>query len=134
VSKLTALGMTLSVDNSAGSAVNITNDVGNFTINEGRTVIDVSGLDVVGMERLLGRSDISVELTGFYNPALSHTVFSDVGTQAGTVTRTVAIAFSSGTATAEMVAASYNHTIGNDGSHGWTASLQGTGGSAAAWT
>lgn len=134
MAKLTALGMSIAVDNAAGTPVTITNDVGDFTLNEGRNPIDVSGLDVVGMERLLGRADVTVALTGFYNPAVSHTVFSSVGTQAGTLTRTVSIGFSTGTATAEMVAINYNHTISQDGAHGWTAELQGATGTAATWT
>lgn len=136
MAKLTALGMTLNVDDSGGTARNITNDVGNFTMNQGRAVIDVSGLDVTGMERLLGRADTTIDLSGFYNPGsnLSHDVFKTVLSQAGTVTRTVAIGYATGTATGEFVLASYNQTVNADGSHPWTASLQATGGTAAAWS
>lgn len=136
MSKLTALGMSIAVDNSAGTPVTITNDVESISsLNTNRALIDVSGLDVLGFERLMGRADSPISLAGAYNPAVSHTVFKDVGSQAGTVTRTVTIIFpGGGTATVEAIAASYNLAVGQDGAVTWTADLQSTGGTALAWT
>lgn len=136
MAKLTALGMTITVDDSGGTPRDITNDVGSFTLNTPRAVIDVSGLDKSGYERLLGRSDISLSLNGFYDPGtnLAHTVFKTVPTQAGTVTRTVAVGFSTGTATAEVVFSDYNISVGNDGAMTWTSTGAAANGTALTWT
>ena len=136
MAKLTALGMSLAVDDAGGTLRTITNDVGNFSMNQGRAEIDVSGLDVSGMERLLGRADTSISLSGFYNPGanLSHAVFSTVLSQAGTVTRTVQIGYSSGTVIGEFILVDYNQSVGADGSHPWTADLHATGGTVATWS
>ena len=136
MAKLTALGMSLAVDDAGGTPRTITNDVGSFTMNSGRTPIDVSGLDVTGMERLLGRADTTISLSGFYNPGsnLSHDVFKTVLSQAGTVTRTVTIGYATGTVVGEFIAVTYNQTVSQDGSHPWTADLQATGGTVATWS
>lgn len=136
MSKLTALGMTITLDDSAGSGQNITNDVGSFTLNTPRGVIDVSGLDKSGYERLLGRSDVTGDLSGFYDPGsnLAHAVLKTVPTQAGTVTRTLAVGFSTGTATAEVVVTDYAISVGNDGAITWSAPFQAANGSAVVWS
>ena len=136
MSKLTALGMSISLDDGSGSPQNITNDVGDFTLNTPRGVIDVSGLDKSGYERLMGRSDVTGTLNGFYDPGsnLAHAVLKTVPTQAGTLTRTLTVGFSTGTATSEVIVTDYAITIGNDGSMKWSAPFQATNGSALAWS
>jgi len=136
VAKLTALGMSINVDDSGGTARDITNDVGSLQFNTSGVPIDVSGLDVTGFERLLGRRDTTLTLNGFYNPASnkSHDVFKTVLTQVGTVTRTVTLGWSTGTVSGEMIAVSYNRTVNSDGSQPWTAELQATGGTVPTWS
>ena len=138
MSKLTALGMSITLDDGAGAPQIITPDVGSFTLNTPRGVIDVSGLDVLGYVRLLGRSDVTGTLNGFYDSgagtALAHTVLKTVPTQAGTLTRTLTVGFSTGTATAEVVVTDYPLTVGNDGAITWAAPFQAANGSAITWS
>lgn len=136
MAKLTALGMSISVTTAAGGTVDITNDVTAISaLDSDRAVIDVSGLDVLGFERLMGRANTTISLAGVYNPAKSHTVFSTVGTQAGTVTRNVVVTFpAGGTATVTAIAPTYKMAIGQDGAATWTADLQSTNGTALAWS
>lgn len=136
MSKLTALGMTVNLDDSGGTPRDITNDVQSITLNTPRGVIDASGLDKTGYERLLGRSDVTGSLNGYFDAGsnLAHAVLKTVPTQAGTVTRTLAIGFSTGTATAEVVVSDYGITIGQDGAMTWTAPYQAANGSAVVWS
>jgi hypothetical protein len=136
VAKLTALGCTVNLDDSGGVARDITNDVSSFTLNTPRGVIDVSGLDKTGYERLLGRSDITGQLAGSYDPGanLAHAVLKTVPTQAGTVTRTLTVGFSTGTATCKVMVSDYAISVGQDGAMTWTAPFQAANGTALTWS
>jgi hypothetical protein len=136
VAKITALGCTITVDDSGGTPRDITTDVSDLTFSTPRGVIDVSGLDKTGYERLLGRSDVTGSMSGPFDGGanLAHAVLKTVPTQAGTITRTIAIGFSTGTATAECVISDYQVSAGNDGALRWTAPFQAANGTALAWT
>lgn len=137
MSKFTALGMSIQLDDSGGTPRDITIDVSSFTFNTPRGVIDVSGLDKSGYERLLGRSDVtgSLSLNSLDSGAnLAHAVLKTVPTQAGTVTRTLIVGFATGTATAEVVVSDYGLSVGQDGAITGTAPFQAANGSAVAWT
>ncbi len=137
MAKESGLGWTtLSVDDSSGTARDIRNDVTNFQFATPRAVQDVTGVDKSAFERLLLLADFSITLNGVFNDAanLSHAVLKTVPTQAGTVTRTLAVGFSTGTATAEVVVTDYNISVGNDGAMTWTSNFSLANGTALAWT
>jgi hypothetical protein len=124
MAKESGLGWTtLSVDDSAGSAQAIKNDVTNFQFATPRGVQDVTGVDKSAMERLLLLADFSVTLNGVFNDAAgaSHAVFKTVPSTS--VNRTVALSVSgqSFSPSPECLFTDYSLTRGQDGSLTWTA-------------
>jgi len=137
MAKSSALTTTITVDDSGGTGRDISADVTNFSINTSRGEQDITGLDKSAMERILLRSDTTVSLSGVKDMGtnLAHDVFKTVGTQAGTVTRTVVIGFTTGgTATVECVPANYNLSVGDDGAATWSVDLYLANGTALAWS
>lgn len=122
MAKQSALGMpTFSVDDSAGVARDIRNDITNFALATPRAVQDVTGLDKSANERLLLLADASLTLSGVFNPATdkSHSVFRTVPSTS--VPRTVSVALASQTLAMEMLFTDYSWNRGNDGSLPFTA-------------
>lgn len=122
MAKESGLGWTtLSVDNSAGSAQAIKNDITNFLFATPRGVQDVTGVDKSAMERLLLLADFSVDLNGVFNDAanMSHAVFSTVPSTS--VNRTVTLTVSGQTLAAECVFTDYALTRAASGELTWTA-------------
>jgi hypothetical protein len=79
MAKASGLGWTtLSVDDSGGSVVVIKNDITSLDFSTPRGVQDVTGIDKSAIERLLLLADFSINLSGVFNAATSHTVFSTV--------------------------------------------------------
>ena len=81
MAKISGLGMTtLSVDDAAGTARDIRNDIVNFDFATPRATQDVTGVDKSAMERLLLLADFSGTLTGVVNPTSnrSHDVLKTV--------------------------------------------------------
>lgn len=135
MAKKTGLGATVTVDTSGGTPTDISGDCRSFSFSTPRGVIDVTGVDKSAFERLLALADFQVTLNGVFNTALSHTVWSTVGTQAGTVLRTVSLVFNAGgTISAECVPTDYSVNRGEDGSLMWSVPLQLANGTAAAWS
>lgn len=137
MAKVSALTTTVSVDDSGGTARDISSDCRSVDFDFPRAEMDVTGLDKSNMERLLLRGDWTGTLNGIFNPAtnMSHDVFKTVATQAGTLQRTVTIGFSTGgTVTGECVLTNYQHSIGEDGSHTWSVPFALANGTAAAWS
>lgn len=91
MAKQSGIGMTLTVEDAAASAKDITNDVTELSWETPRETQEVTGLDKGAMERLLLLADFSVELTGVFNAAAnkSHDVFKTVPSTS--VARTTAI-------------------------------------------
>jgi len=112
VAKESGLGATLNVDDSAGTARDISNDVRDVTIATPRGVQVTTGLDVSAEERLLLLADGSVDLTGVFNDAANagHDVFSVLDN-----VRTVSFALSGQTLAMEMLATDYNLTRSSSG-------------------
>ena len=122
ISKQTGLGWTtLSVDDSAGAAQVIKNDVNQFNFATPRAVIDVTGVDAVAFERLLGLADFTIELTGTFNAAatFSHAVFSTV--PSSSVERTVSLEIGGKTLAVECLFSDYALTRAASGELTWTA-------------
>lgn len=122
MAKESGLGWTtLSVDNSAGSANAIKNDVTNLQFGTPRAVQDVTGVDKSAMERQLLLADFSVTLNGVFNDAsnLSHETFKTVPSTS--VNRTVTLTVSGNTLANECLFTDYALTRAADGSLTWSA-------------
>lgn len=122
MAKESGLGWTtLSVDDSAGAAKAIKNDVTNFSFATPRGVQDVTGVDKSAMERLLLLADFSIDLNGVFNDAadLSHAVFKTVPSTS--VNRTVTLVVSGQTLANECLFTDYTLTRSASGELTWTA-------------
>lgn len=120
MSKVTGLGWTaLNVDTSAGSPTDIRNDVTNFTFATPKAVQDVTGIDKYAIERRLLLTDFTIELSGVFNPDLSHTVLRTVPSTA--VARTTDIMVSSQVLSGELLYTDYALTRAASGELTWTA-------------
>lgn len=81
MAKISGLGWTsLGVGTSGTPAtpVDIRNDCTQLDWATPRAVQDVTGIDKSAHERLLLLADYTINITGVFNPALSHTIFLDV--------------------------------------------------------
>lgn len=122
MSKESGLGWTtLSVDNSAGVAKAIKNDITNLQFATPRAVQDVTGIDKSAMERLLLLADFSITLNGVFNDAadFSHDVFKTV--PSSSALRTVTATVSGNTLANECLFTDYNLTRAASGELTWTA-------------
>lgn len=111
----------LSVDDSAGTARDIANDVTNLSWGTPRGVQDVTGVNKSAMERLLLLADASVTLNGVFNDAanMSHAVFKTV--PSSSVARTTALGISGQTLSMEMLFTDYGMSRPQSGELTWTA-------------
>ena len=126
ISKSSGVGWTtLSVDNSAGSAKAIKNDVTNFQFATPRAVQDITGVDKSAMERLLLLADFSITLNGVFNDAVdfSHSVFKTVPSTSVARTTTLVVTGGAGTNTLapEVLYTDYALTRAADGALTWSA-------------
>lgn len=121
--KETGLGWTtLSVDDSAGSAKDIRNDVGNFQFSTPRAVQDVTGVDKSAYERLLLLADFSITLNGVGFDDQTSQAFQTLKSVPSTsVVRTVSLAVSGQTLNNECIITDYGITRAQDGGMTWTA-------------
>ena len=69
MAKESGLGMSVAVDDSAGTARTISNDITNLDWATPREEQDITGLDKSARERLLTLADFSVTLNGVFNDA-----------------------------------------------------------------
>jgi hypothetical protein len=121
MAKQGGMGFAVAVDDSAGVARTISNDITNFAYSTPRGVQDVTGVDKSAMERLLLLADMSVTLNGVHNNAanLSHAVFKTV--PSSSVARTTTLTISSQVLAGELLYSDYSTTRGQDASLTWTA-------------
>ena len=92
MAKVTGLAWTTaSIDDSAGVARAIINDITNLSFATPRGVQDVTGIDKSAVERLLLLADFSVTVNGVFDPAANaaHDVFKTVPSTS--VNRTVTL-------------------------------------------
>lgn len=135
MAKISGLGDTVSVDDSGGSARDISNDVTDFSINLPQNLLDVAGVDKSAQERLIGLSDGTVTLNGVFDPASNkaHDVFK---TRTGTRTVTITL-YESGSSdpqlSMEMLVGNYDISRGNDGMLTWTSTLSLQSGTVPTW-
>jgi hypothetical protein len=106
---------TLSVDDSAGTARAIKNDITNWQMSTPRGVQEITGVDKSAVERLLLLADGSVTLNGVFNPSAnqSHDVFKTVPSTS--VLRTVTQTVNGVTLAMEMLPTDYQLTRSDSG-------------------
>jgi len=133
MAKVTGVVSTFNLDNSGGTAVDISSYVTSITANTTQGQQDVTGLDKAALERLGLLKDVSIAIGGAWGTVL-HNVLK--AAPASNATRTAAIGFSNAAATltAEVNAQDYNLSRGADGSLTWTATLVNANGNAPVWT
>ena len=134
--KQTGLGDMLQIDDSGGTARDISSDVGDYGINIPQELVETTGLDKSARERITGMSDGDVTVNGYFNAASnkSHDVFK---TRTGT--RTFDLRIGGNTSgypklAMEMQVASYAITRGTDGALTWSVTLNLADGTVPAWT
>lgn len=135
MAKVSGLNFTnFSVDDAAGVAQDIKNDIGSFDLSITRAVDEVTGLDMTSMERLLLLGDASITIDGFTNFAAdeSHDVLSTVANQ--DVVRTVTIGVASQGFTGEYLLTDYKVSRSADAKFRWASSLVLANGVDPAWT
>ena len=139
MAKISGLGAQVTVDNSGGSAEDISNDVTEFSISTPRALQDTTGVDKSAHERLAVLADGSVSLKGVFNNAsnLSHQVLSSVTTESATRTVKVAPTATSGAfpyLSMEMLFTGYTVSRSASGELTWDAPAQLADGTVPAWT
>lgn len=80
MAKNSGLGATVTIDDAAGSARVISNDITNFSFTTPRGVQEVTGVDKSAIERLLLLADYSNNIQGVFNSAANqeHDIFKSV--------------------------------------------------------
>lgn len=120
MAKENGLGMTVTVDDAAGTGRAISNDVTSVQIGMPSPVQDTTGVNSTGMERLLLLADLSISLAGVFNDLATtgaHTVLNTFRTLAAAQTgRTTAIVVSGDTLTNEVLYTDYALNRAQDGS------------------
>lgn len=122
MAKQSGIGMTtFSIDDAAGTARAIKNDITDYSLATPRGVQDVTGVDKSAMERLLLLADMSVSPKGVFNPSAnqSHDVFKTVPSTA--VARTVTMTVGGVTLAAEMLFTDYSLKRSQNGELVWDA-------------
>ena len=136
MAKQSGLGDYLAVDDSSGSARDISTDVTSATFNTGKSLQDFTGIDKSAVERLQLLGDGSVTINGVFDAAsnLAHDVF-----KVTSGTRTVTYCIGGNTSSnpkleMEMLVESYNLDRAATGELTWTASLQLQSGTVPTWS
>ena len=126
MAKQTGLGDYVAVDDSSGTARDISSDISCLSIGNSQNLLEVTGLDKSAVERLVATSDGTVSMSGTCNFAANkeHAVLAE----GRTVTRTFDYRIGGNTSTnprltMEMIIASYNIDRGTDGSQNWSVEL-----------
>ena len=122
MAKESGLGWTtLSVDDGAGAAKDIRNDITDMQFATPRAVQDVTGIDKSAMERLLLLADFTISLNGVFDDGtnLAHTTLKTVPSTS--VLRTVSIGVSGQTLANECLFTDYGLTRSAAGELTWTA-------------
>jgi hypothetical protein len=125
---------TLNVDNSAGSAQDIRNDVTNLDWSMPRGVQDVTGIDKSAIERLLLLADFSGTMNGVFDDGanLAHAVLKTVSSTS--VNRTIGIVISGQTLNNECLITDYALTRAQSGEFTWSAPFSLADGTTPAWS
>jgi hypothetical protein len=121
--KQSGLGWTtLNIDNAAGTAKDLRNDVNNFSFATPLAIQDVTGIDKYAFERIALLADFSITLNGnAFNPDAdkSHLVLADANDRR--TPRTTEIVIGGQTLSCTVLYTDYALNRGGDGSLPWTA-------------
>lgn len=124
MAKINGIPTQFTIDNTAGTPVDISALIGSCVVNTSRALQDVTGLDKDGTERITLRGDYTVDVTGFAEDAsIISSIFYDPANQ-----RDNTIVFPDETFTGTVVIGSFNKARNADGSISWTAQLSQAGG------
>jgi hypothetical protein len=134
MAKVSGITSTVNIDDSAGTARDISADVLSIQMGTPTNLQDVSSIDLSAVQRIALRKDYTLQLTGAANFAAnaSHDVFK--ASPAGTRTVAVGLASAAATLTAEMVLGDFSYNLGADGSLTWSATLSNGDGSTPVWS
>ncbi len=113
--------MSVAVDDAAGSAKTISNDITSVQWTQPSEVQDITGVDLSAMERLSLLADFTVTLQGVTNFTAdkSHDVFKNVGCTM--VTRTVTLTHSGQILANEVLFNDYEMQRAANGARTWQA-------------
>tara|TARA_R110000824_G_scaffold85555_4_gene212525 strand:- start:443 stop:859 length:417 start_codon:yes stop_codon:yes gene_type:complete len=131
----TGLGDYIAVDDSSGSARDISDNVQSYEIGNSQNLLDSTTVSKSALQRLIALGDLQVTINGMFDAASnkSHDVFK---TKSGTRTFDLRIGGNSSSnpqLTAEMLVADYNLSRGTDGALNFTASLMLQSGTVPTW-
>ena len=124
MAKESGLGLSVNVDDNAGTPADISNDITDCSWTMASAEIDWTGLDKSARERGLGLADFSITLNGHFNDASakSHLTLRDYRTLAASQTgRTTTIAHSGQSLPNEVLYTSYDFNRAQEGALTWTA-------------
>ena len=132
----TGLGDYIAVDDSSGSARDISDNVTSYEIGNSQALLDSTTISKSALQRLIALGDLSVSINGIFDKASnkSHDVFKTKSTA-----RTFTLAIGGNTSgypklEAEMLVGDYNLSRGSDGALNYTASLMLQSGTVPAWS
>lgn len=135
MAKQSGLGDYLAIDDSSGSAKDISDNVISLEIGQPQNLLDVTSLSKSAIERIIGLRDCTISITGVFDAASNkiHDVF-----KTPTGTRTVTYCIGGNTSTNprlefEAIVTEYSLSRGTDGSLGVTAGLSLSNGTAPTW-
>jgi len=135
MAKQSGLGDYIAVDDSGGTARDISDNITSYEVANTQNLLDSTTISKSAMEKLIGLGDYVLTLTGVFDKASnkSHDVFK---TKSGV--RTVTLAIGGNTTgypelESEMLVSDYNLSRGNDGGLTWTATLNLQSGTVPTW-
>lgn len=131
------IGATITIDDGnsgSGTGRNLSAYCTQLSFSTPRGSQDISSIDASGMKRLLLRSDVQINATFVFDDTsnLTFDVFKTAATDDGS--RTVVIAKSGQTFTAECILTDVNWSIGTDGSFTITTTFQLSNGTDGTWS
>lgn len=135
MAKTSGLGWTtLSVDDSAGTARTILNDITDCDFSTPRALFDWTGIDKSAMERGLGLADFTISLNGIFNPTATTASHAALKTAASSTNlRTIAIAVASQTLSNECYLEGYDLKRASDGNLTWSSTAKLADGAVPTW-
>ena len=125
MAKVSGLGDYIAVDDSGGTARDISTDITNYDVAVAQNTIDVTSISKSALERLIGLNDLTVSLSGVADFAsnLAHDVFK-VTSGTGTFDLRIGGNTSSNPRLqSEMIITDMTYNRGTDGTMTWTANL-----------
>jgi hypothetical protein len=130
MAKVSGIPTSFTIDTTAGTPTDISDLIGQVTVNTSRALQDVTGLDKDGTERITLRGDYSIDITGFEDDSgRIDDIFLDPANQ-----RDIVIVFPNRTFTGVCVIGSFNEQRNQDGSYAFTSNASQADGASLATT